>query len=687
LSFRKSHEAIWKEVDRQIAMEPMKKYDPQGKEVPSGWQSAFELGEISKASEVITADIMRLVFPASRNWQEPHCKPPLKIGQDGRPVPVDPKKQKAVDGILRALMSQQQLDFGLKSRVELSVKEALHHGSFVATVEWEKQNKVYDGQGVESLEAPVWVPHSMWNCYPDSSQSVIPGAIFYPGSMMIVSYMPRQKVLALQGDGYMNIDPKKITKKKGKDDTDDVELVTYYGDLTIERDDGDIYLPNSKCITANDTIIYYRANPLPFPEVIYQGYERQDIRDPYFTSPVIKNSPLHKVATILANRFIDGVDLWTMPPGWYDGNDSYLVQTGGPQIHPGSMNATKGISNKKVEFMQVGDPKAALSGLTFALTKLEEGTGVNAIRSGVSASDRKTATEVERTEQRGEVRTVDFVDKLELGALRPFLYMSHELNLKHLQSYSFYCPEKGLPDFLSFAGKDLPKIVHFEVVGSKGILGELQRTQKVAAVTAFAATTPGFAELLNAPDILKDMYEDAGVKSAETYIRTENDIPLPVRAKLQQAEQMIQELQQKLQEAEANMQAEMAKIALEKHKTEEELRLERRKAEQEYQLAVKEMADKFTLAMIELRAELRIEQEKSREESAANREKTKAEVNSTAGEMVAKMESASLGHSQEIAKAADALVKTATSIAEKASKKRKAKIKAPSGKVYEVDED
>lgn len=579
LSFRKSHEAIWKEVDRQIAMDPMKKYLADGKEAPVTWQSSFELGELSKASEVVTADVMRLVFPASRNWQEPHCKAPVKFDQaSGKPIPVDPKKQKAVDGMLRSLMGQQQIDFGFKARVELSVKEALHHGGFVATAEWEKQNKIHDGVGVESLEAPVWVPHSMWNCFPDSSPSIIPGAIFYPGSMMITSYMPRHQVLALRGDGYMNIDPNKIPKRKNtnKGETEDVELVTYYGDLNIEREDGDIFLPNSKCITANGTIIYYRANPLPFPEVIYQGYERQDVRDPYFTSPIIKNSPLQKLTTILANKFIDGVDLWSQPPGTYDGNDPYLVQNGGPTIHPGAMTPSKG--SNKVTFMTVGDPKVTLLGLQFGLTKMEEGTGVNAIRSGVSASDRKTATEVERTEQRGEVRTVDFVDKLELGALRPFLYMQHELNLKYLKDYSFYCSEKGLPDFLTFSAKDLPKVVHFEVVGSKGILGEMQRTQKVAAVTAWASQTPGFAELLNRQDILKDMYEDAGVKSAETYIIAKQQIPLEVQAQLQQAQEIIQELQAELQKSEAGNEAKMAELQLKAQQATAELRMEQKQA-------------------------------------------------------------------------------------------------------------
>jgi hypothetical protein len=81
--------------------------------------------------------------------------------------------------------------------------------------------------------------------------------------------MPRYKVLQLSGEGYMNIDPNKIPKRtnKNKDvDTEDVELVTYYGDLNIEREDGDIYLPNSKCMTANGTIIYYRAIPSRSPK-------------------------------------------------------------------------------------------------------------------------------------------------------------------------------------------------------------------------------------------------------------------------------------------------------------------------------------------------------------------------------------------------------------------------------------
>jgi hypothetical protein len=637
-TYRKAKERKWKEIDRQIAMEAMLKLDPNGKELKGGWESAFELGELSKASEVITADVMRLTFPQSRTWMEAHVKPPTTFSPDGRPVlAVSSKKQKMADGVIRALMTQQHMDFGLKARVELSIKEAMHHGSFVATCEWEQQNKVHDGHSMETLSAPTWKPHSMWNCYPDSSPSVIPGgSIFYTGSMMIVSYMPRYKVLQLKGDGYVNIDPNKINKKNANKDVkeEDCELVTYYGDLNIEREDGDIYLPNSKCITANGTIIYYSPNPLPFPEVIYQGYERQDVRDPYFTSPIEKNSPMQKMVTILANEFIDSVKLHTKPAIVYDGNDPYMVQNGGVSLWPGGQTASKG-SNKFQE-VKVGDPKAALMGVQFGLQKIEEGTSVNAIRSGASESDRKTATEVTNTQQGSEVRTVDFVGKVEQGGLRPFLYMHHEMNLRRMESYSFYCPEKGLPDFLTITKKELKdsKVVHFEVVGSKGVLGEQKRSQQMTAVTAFALGNPITAPKINVEKVLIDMYEDAGVKGAEEYVVTgKPQIPMEVQAKMQQMQQALQECQQELQKAKAGEAVQLRKIELDKAKTASDIKNDAavvfQKAHEtlaELKLEKQAMDRKFALEAEAIRREAALDVEKARLKAENDKRETDAKI-------------------------------------------------------------
>ncbi len=564
--FRKYHEQVWTEVDRQIAMKPQTLIPGEG--TTEDWHSAIELGELAKASEIITADVRRIMFPQARSWMEAHCEPPKTFNPETgkQVVAINPDIQEKGDELLRSLMTQQHVDFGLKDRVELSIKEALHHGSFVAEVDSETQSKIYDGTGVESISAPVWIPHSMWNCYPDPSPSVIGTNMFYTGSMMIVSYMPRYKVLQFKGEGFMNLVDSKIPKKThdNKDvETEDIQLVKYYGDLVIPRGDGDIYLPNSKCITANGVLIFYAPNKRPYPPVIFRGYERQDVRDPYYTSPIIKLSPTQKLASLFANSFVNGTKLSIEPPIVYDGSDPYFVQNGGPAIFPGAKTASRG--SNKFETMKIGDPMAALQGMEMAVRQIQEGTGVNAVRAGVTSSDRKTATEISKTAQGAEVRTVDFVDKLECG-LRTFLYMQHDINLEELTTYTFYCSDPDLPDFNRVSKKDLPKGAHFEVVGSKGLLGEEQRTQRMTQVTAFASSDPGFAPLLKRAKLLIDMYEDAGVKGPEIYVETKQpEIPLEVQQKMQLMAQQNQELQAGVQQLQGELEkaksGEAAKMA------------------------------------------------------------------------------------------------------------------------------
>src|SRR5689334_17656194 len=61
--FRKRAEGKWQEIDRQIAMTPMTKLNRDGAEVDQGWHNVIELGELSKASENLSADVRRIIFP------------------------------------------------------------------------------------------------------------------------------------------------------------------------------------------------------------------------------------------------------------------------------------------------------------------------------------------------------------------------------------------------------------------------------------------------------------------------------------------------------------------------------------------------------------------------------------------------------------------------------------------------
>ena len=543
--FRKRAEAIWKEVDRQVNLEaniPKDRGDDGG-----DWHNEIELGELSKASELQSADFRRITFPNNRFWFDAHAEIEGELDPEtGEPV-VDEELQNRVDGAVRAMMTQQHKDFQFKTRVGLSVKEALHHGSFAVEIRSESQMKVHKGTGIESTAAPVWHPYSMWNTYPDPSPSVITGGLFYTGSMIFVDYIPRHRIKAQRG--WMNVGkiPKNQNKAKGRD-VNDVELIKYYGDIEIKRGEESILLLNSKVILANGMIVFYAPNETPFLPVIYSGYEKLDVRDPYHVSPIMKHSPMQKMGSQMANKALDAVDLKTEPPLVYSSNDPFFVQTGGPVVAPGAKTATKSLAEYKV--IETGDPQYAQSGLEFAVSQINSGTAADAIRTGGDSSD-KTKFEVKKRTQGGEVRIVDFIDKFESEALMPFLYMQHELNKQDLKNYPFYNPEFDAPNFERVSKGDLPKTVHFEIVGSKGLLGEEERTEKTALVTSFWIEKA--PDLVDVPYVAKQMYQDAGNKNPERFLTTkskEDEFQLKLKQAQEQFQQQTEEMQEKLEDLE-----------------------------------------------------------------------------------------------------------------------------------------
>lgn len=628
--FRQDHERIWREVDRQLAMKPMTLVAKTTNAEEAEWRNVLELGELTKAKEIIEADVMRIMFPQDRRWYEAHTE----LGQemtDRGPVPAEPKLQKTADNVYRSFTSQQMSDFGFYDRIKMSVGEALAHGSFVAEVEWDTQMMVDEGTKVAQVGSPVWKPHSMWNCYPDPAPSVVGTNMFYNGSMIIESWMPLHKLKAMKGEGWMPSQFKELDEKKNESQTKDgrktkdVRLVTYYGDLTIDRGDGEIYLPNSKVIVANDKVlVYYAPNELPYPSIIYGGYHKQDVRDPYFTSPLIKMSPMQKMGSKLASRFLDGIDLMTEKPLEYDSNDPQYALNGGPVVAPGSRNGTK--YGGKTNLLEVGEPEYALKGIEFVLRSMQEGLGVSSQRSGVQGSDRATAYEISKVEQGGEVRTVEFIRQL-VPCVRTWLYMQHALNKKHLKKYSFYNDELNTRDFVRIKQDDLPEAVHFDVVGAKGLLGEEQRINRTTAVTSFAAQSPLFAPLLKPAELLLEMYRDAGQKSPERFVNAGENGEPPPDPRLMQMEQMLQELQQKLQEEQAKTQVKMAELQLKAKGQETDFALRVKELQAELAMKQQEMINDFKIKLMEVQQEMRLKEKEFAMKEQANKQQLEMEKN------------------------------------------------------------
>jgi hypothetical protein len=598
-SWRKKHERQWCEVDRQLEMEP----PPQDKD---DWHSGLALGMLADASEIITADVLRLLFPTERKWFAPHAEVPPVIGPDGSRT-IDQEMQKTIDGILLSLMAQQHSDFGVRDRVKLACTEALAHGSFVATVDVEGMTRYLTEGRMESLRAPVFRVHSMWNCYPDDSPYVIGTELFYQGSMIIVSYMPWSKLQDMEG--WVN--KEKVPKK----DDRDVEITTFYGEVYIDRSRSDpLHLPNQKVVLANDVLVYSDRNPTPFSPILYAGYERQDVRDPYFTSPIIKRAPMHKLANNLSNKYMDGVWLNNEPPIVYDTLDSHMAASGGPTIAPGAKNPTRGTGAFKQ--VAIGNPVVALTGLTYLQQHIERGTGTDAVRSGVSPGTEQTATEVVKAAQKSEIRTVDFVGTLERQMLRPYLYMQHALNLDHLESYPFFNTEINTPDFMRLSKEDLPKGAHFEIVGSRGLLGEEQRTARMLGAIELMARIGPMAQIQRWDEISRQVWEDAGVKEPERFLMpSQGQGPDDPRiAEMEQAlAQMQAELQQaaflkeQMQIAQAKYQVDLATANAKAVAAGEQLKLERMASQRSDTLSDQEQAiieEQLQLAVREAKNEI-----------------------------------------------------------------------------------
>ncbi len=617
MDFRIRNEAKWREIDRQVAMSPMTKVNRNGEQVDQGWHNVIELGELSKASENLSADVRRIIFPQSRYNFEAHCDidDMLPLDKSTGEKKKDGKLQISVNGRLRSFMKQQHDDFGLKDRIELSIKEALHHGGFVAEIDWDTQEMVYEAVKVKSKSSPVWIPHSMWNCYPDSSPSVIGTNLFYEGTMFVESYVPRHKaerMVKSKDDGWMPSQWKKVSKDvhQGKDGEKlkDVKLTTYWGDIYIDRADESLYFPNHKAILMNGTIVYMAPNKTPYPPIIYRGYERMDVRDPYYTSPIIKMSPMQKLGTMLANKAMDGIELALEPPIVYDGNDPDFVLNCGPVIEPGAKVSTKG--SNAFSQIKIGDPGIAIQGLQLVLNEMKEKLG----RPGRQVGDRATKAEVVKNAQDAEVSMIDFVDKMELS-LKSFLFMQHAMNLKDLKEYSYYSPEMLDPDFITITKKDLPKAVHFEVVGARGVLGEQERAEKFTQAFAFALGNPATAPLIDVPAGLIQIFQDAGVKHPETYLKEPgHENPAELKAKLEMAGQALQKVGGELQQEKQKSAVKMAKIQA-------DAQAKQQKMASDYQTEMAKMRQSRELELAKLKAHILTELMKHRGEREMHREK------------------------------------------------------------------
>ena len=594
--FRKESEANWERIDRQVAMEPpLVIMQSEVKQKCNQVQP----GHLADAVEIDTQDALRLCFPQDRKWFQPH----IDLGRK-----VEPRAQRMADGVLRSFMVQQHIDFSLKDRCKLLFSEALKHGSFAGEIRWCTMLLYPQGNRIKTVEAPVIQPFSMWNTYPDPSPELVGTDLFYRGSMIITSKVRKSEVKKHPQWKYRG-DP--------RNPNDMVDIIYFYGTVVVPRSRSDEFIPNRKVVIVEDELVYSEVNELDYPSIIYGGYERMDVRSPYYTSPIIKRGPTMTAATIALNDFLDAVDLRNFPPTIED-----TMVDGEIELVPGYRNKVQG-GGQAVNVINIGDPQAALSAMQVLFQHIERGVG-DERKLGVAPSTELTATGEMRLEQRSEVKASDFVSTFERQALLPFLYMQHALNKKRLgtNTYQFFNDELNTPDFMRMTQGDLPNNVLFEVTGSKTVLGEMNRAQRFQATAGAILGNPHTLALSNIEAILQQAWQDTGIKDPERFVvpqpqdQQQQMVQQAVQQVQQQAQQQIAQLQQQLAQAQANVQVQsqraQAEFALKQQRQQAELQMAQAEAQRKDAIAQEEAARKDA----EARATMTLEDQKVRSQIA-----------------------------------------------------------------------
>ena len=546
-------EKLWKEVDRQVRMEPdlRLKRDPNsdlpllGKE----WLPELELPGQRQALEVLCADSRRLLFPKGKDWFNAHVKMTdqgiEKLGRrslvagDEMEVPSNPDQEdmdKLVEGYLRWLHGR----YNLRQQFDMMNAEAFKYGGFVGRLRMVRKTVYMDDSTSVKRETdmyPVFFAKSIKTTYLDDSSHRMFDEGIYQGPSIIEEYWIRDQDLMLASmrgstdpdsanGGWLPDQVKKIEP----DDNGNVHVLEMEGDIVIPRKTGrSMFIPNAIATVANSgtepRTIRLRFNSMPFCSYITSPYHVEDVHDPYGTGPLGMGAMVQMMATESGSRWWQAAALNTDPPLKYDPNDPFMAAMGGPEVFPGAKWKTTGM----IEPVQIGDLTALINAYITFTNQYSDLTGVLPARLGAQTVSHTTAFAKDAELQRGASRTVDYTDSVQDDPMVQLLAKEYELGRKFRGTRSFYIKEFG--GFVDVQSDQLPDTVEFEVLGSAGPLDEQQKDARkqaafltVVQLEQLKAALPPAAEMVR--NMQQEILQDAGVVDTSKFL-AQPSTPVP----------------------------------------------------------------------------------------------------------------------------------------------------------------
>lgn len=495
---RRDLERKIKEIDRQLEMEPdiSHKINEQGKVLKGHeWMPEMELPLQAQTLETLTADARRMTFPGSGPWMAAHAlvdddylervEISGLIAGDQNDVP-SVINQDNVDQMCAGVQLHWQKQYNFRKSADQVNAEAFKYGVATGRVRLAtKQQFRHQAQGTtrDDRRFPVLVPRSIKDTLLDDS----PYAALHEGHVIGPSNIFRKKMrlvdlmeAAAKGSndpdredgGWM---PKNL-KGIEADKNGFVNVVEFEGDMLIPRKTTDaLFSPNSIVTVVEggkSGVVRWRNNQLSRSSYIQWPYHCEDVTDPYATSPLMKGAPVQKACVDMLNRMIMVAQIQAQPPVGYDKDDQNFAGRGGPPIHPGASWATVG----DVKIYDVGDLASMLQIYISLLQQYADVTGVNAPRLGAQTVSHTTAFAKDVEQQRGTLRTVDYVNSSLEGPWGEYLSIAWELGRPTMRNENVYIPSYN--GFVTVSAKQLPEDVMFEAIGAGGPSEEAAKDQK-----------------------------------------------------------------------------------------------------------------------------------------------------------------------------------------------------------------
>lgn len=537
---RRDKEKIWKEVDRQVAMTPLKRPIAEGDE--NAWFSEMEMPLQFNTLEVILADARSLKFPRGTSWFEPSAylsdeylerweKRREKRGLIGKaPLPVK-LDQETADTLVKAAVAHYHRLYDFRMAVNLFDAEAIKYGTSVVRIRPVVFSKMDQPRMVQSrdIKGPAWIATSIKNLYlDDTAGQITHEGVHVAPTHIRTSYQQLKalEVAARKGGperGWRAADIGKLEARGEGDMIGCVELLEAEGDILVPRSRDVIFLENVIVTVAvgqgEARVVRFRKNDMPFRSYNIGTYTRTDINDPYGVSPLMKGQPVAEAATEAMNQLMDAGILNIQPPIAYN---RYDLGQGDFDFAPGAKIEMDDPS--RINVIHIPDISAMVGSLQLLLKIYEDLTGVNDPRRGSGLRSHTTASAAEIEAGKGIARTEDFVSDQNMGPMTCGLAMEYRILKDTMRVQPVSVDEGALDGWVEMGPMDLADDVNMKVHGAAGVFEERQKFDKFVQALGVSNQVVTLAAQLGMKipqdyqNIITEIYTRAGIENPARFV-------------------------------------------------------------------------------------------------------------------------------------------------------------------------